>query len=44
MSDEGYYVPVGNGTEVAMLKFLQQNDYEVQDLMTIRNKNAVLET
>jgi magnesium-transporting ATPase (P-type) len=33
MSAEGYYVAVGNGIEVGMLKFLQQSHVEVQDLL-----------
>jgi hypothetical protein len=34
MSEDAKYVPVGNGTEVGMLKFLQESNYEIQDLLT----------
>ena len=36
MSEDARYIPNGNGTEVAMLKFLQDNDIAIQDLMTNR--------
>lgn len=29
MSDEAKYIPVGNGTEVGLLRFLQNNKFEV---------------
>jgi len=38
MSEGGYYEPVGNGTEVAMLRFLQENEISVQDLLTDRQR------
>ena len=33
MSADALYEPTGNGTEVAMLRFLQDNDLAVQDLL-----------
>lgn len=32
MSDDALYTPEGNGTEVAMLRFLQKNEVPIQDL------------
>lgn len=32
MSDDGLYVPTGNGTEVCMLNFLTNNDISIYDL------------
>lgn len=43
MSDDAKYVPNGNGTEVAMLKFLQENDIAIQDLMTNRERVSEFE-
>jgi magnesium-transporting ATPase (P-type) len=43
MSEDALYIPNGNGTEVAMLKFLQDNDVAIQDLMTERNRRAEFE-
>ena len=40
MSEKGYYEPTGNGTEVAMLKFLQSNDFAVHDLLTYRQRES----
>ena len=34
MSEDANYEPQGNGTEVGMLKFLMQNGYPVQDMLT----------
>jgi magnesium-transporting ATPase (P-type) len=36
MDENGYYVPTGNGTEVAMLRFLQQNEIPAQELLVRR--------
>lgn len=33
MNDEAYYVPVGNGTEVGLIKFLQDAEIPVHDLI-----------
>lgn len=38
MSDDGFYDPEGNGTEVAMLKFLQLNEIEVHKTLTDRQR------
>lgn len=43
MSDTAKYEPNGNGTEVAMLKFLQENNVAIQDLMTDRERVAEFE-
>jgi magnesium-transporting ATPase (P-type) len=43
MSDDAKYEPNGNGTEVAMLRFLQDNDVPIQDLMTERERRAEFE-
>jgi magnesium-transporting ATPase (P-type) len=40
MSADGYYEPTGNGTEVAMLRFLQSNEVGVQDLLTKRQREC----
>lgn len=44
MSDDGRYIPVGNGIEVGMLKFLQNSNVEVQDLLVKRQRESILET
>jgi magnesium-transporting ATPase (P-type) len=44
MSDDGKYVPAGNGTEVALLKFLQENNMPIQDLLSKRERAGILET
>lgn len=36
MSEDGYYEPIGNGTEVAMLSFLQENGVVVQKKLASR--------
>ena len=36
MNEEGFYVPTGNGTEVAMLRFLQQNEIPAHELLIKR--------
>lgn len=40
MSDDGFYEAVGNGTETAMLTFLQNNDFTVQDLLSKRQRES----
>ena len=40
MSEDAKYSPEGNGTEVGMLKFLQENDIEVQDLLAKRHREG----
>lgn len=44
MSDDAKYIPTGNGTEVALLRFLQDNDYEIQDLLAQRARQGQMET
>ena len=44
LSEDAKYVPVGNGTEVGMLKFMQDSDYDVQELMALREKHCQRET
>lgn len=44
MGDEATYEPVGQGTEVAMLKFLQDNDQPIQQLFQDRKEGKVLFT
>lgn len=34
MSEDAKYTPEGNGTEVAMLRFLQQNNISIHELLT----------
>ena len=41
MNDKAYYEPIGNNTEVALLKFLQNADIPIQDL--IKNKIGFVE-
>lgn len=43
MSEDAKYIPNGNGTEVAMLKFLQENNVPIQDLMTNRQRVSEFE-
>ena len=38
--DDARYAPEGNGTEVGMLRFLQQNNYEVQELLAKRHREG----
>lgn len=40
MSSDAMYVPEGNGTEVAMLRFLQDNDISVQDLLSKKSRES----
>ena len=40
MSEDATYEPTGNGTEVAMLRFLQSNEISVQELLTQRQREA----
>jgi len=40
MSSDAKYTPEGNGTEVGMLRFLQQNNIEVQDLLAKRHREG----
>jgi magnesium-transporting ATPase (P-type) len=40
MSADAKYSPEGNGTEVGMLRFLQENDIEVQDLLAKRHREG----
>jgi magnesium-transporting ATPase (P-type) len=40
MSEEATYEPVGNGTEVAMLKFLQENEIQVHELLAKRQRES----
>lgn len=44
MSAEARYEPTGNGTEVGMLRFLQQSDIPVHDLLNARHKHCLVET
>ena len=44
MSDQATYEPVGQGTEVCMMKFLQGNDYPIYDLVRDRKEGKVLFT
>jgi Ca2+-transporting ATPase len=44
MSDDAMYEACGNGTEVGMLRFLQQNDYEIQNLLTRKARECIVET
>lgn len=44
MGDEATYEPVGQGTEVAMLKFLQDNQQPIQQLFKDRKEGKVLFT
>ena len=43
MSEDAKYVPEGNGTEVAMLRFLQENELPIQDLMAEMTRKAEFE-
>lgn len=38
--EDAKYKPEGNGTEVGMLRFLQQNDVPIQDLMVARHREG----
>ena len=42
MDDKAFYVPVGSGTEVGIIKFLQEAEIPVHDL--IRKKFGRIET
>lgn len=43
MSLDARYIPDGNGTEVAMLRFLQDNELPIQDLMIYKQRNSEFE-
>jgi P-type E1-E2 ATPase len=40
MSIDAKYSPEGNGTEVAMLRFLQANDFNIQDLLIQKQREG----
>jgi P-type Ca2+ transporter type 2C len=40
MSIDAKYSPEGNGTEVAMLRFLQSNDFSIQDLLIQKQREG----
>ena len=40
MSEEGLYEPTGNGTEVAMLHFLLENEIDLRDLISKRQTES----
>jgi magnesium-transporting ATPase (P-type) len=42
MDDQAFYVPVGNGTDIGMIKFLQDADVAVHDI--IKRKLGRIET
>jgi magnesium-transporting ATPase (P-type) len=44
MSDDAKYIPTGSGTEVALLRFLQANDYSIQDLLSQKARQGTIET
>lgn len=44
MSEDARYEPCGNGTEVGMLRFLQANEVPIQDLLTRRQRESMIET
>lgn len=43
MSDNGMYEINGNGIECGVLRFLQDNEYEVQELMVKRERECFYE-
>jgi Ca2+-transporting ATPase len=44
MSEDAKYIPTGSGTEVALLRFLQANDYSIQDLLSQKARQGRIET
>jgi magnesium-transporting ATPase (P-type) len=44
MSEDARYEPTGNGTEAGLLKFLQLNEFAIQDLLTQRQRLGLVET
>jgi len=40
MSIDARYTPEGNGTEVGMLRFLQQNDVPIHDRMIAKQRDG----
>lgn len=44
MSEDAYYIPVGNGTEVGLLNFLFDNEYPVNELYIQKERQARIET
>lgn len=44
MSEDAKYVPTGNGTEAGMLRFLQRNEFAIQELLSQRERAGTLET
>jgi hypothetical protein len=43
MSGDGHYIPEGNGTEVAMLRFLQSNDVPIHELFIDKMRRSTFE-
>ena len=44
MSDDAFYIPTGNGTEVGILNFLSDNEISIYDLFKERERDCVIET
>lgn len=44
MSQDAMYEPEGNPIEAGMLRFLQQNEIEVQDLLLEKQRQSIVET
>jgi magnesium-transporting ATPase (P-type) len=44
MNEDAKYVAVGNGTEVGLLRFLQANKFEIQDLLSKRHRKSIVQT
>lgn len=44
MSDDAFYVPQGNGTEIGILKLLTDNEISVHDLLSQKKRVGKVET
>ena len=44
MTDDAFYEPYGSGIEVAILKYLQMNEIEIETELIKRNRNNIIET
>ena len=43
MTENSFYIPVGNGTEVSLIKWLQNADTPVHDILAMKEDRVLVE-
>ena len=43
MTENSFYIPVGNGTEVSLIKWLQNADVPVHDILAMKEDKVLVE-